>query len=127
MKKINSRMVFEIIMIIGILIFAVISLMPSATKRKSVRLDHGRMNYSGAMLNHKFDGHGTLHIQKEGNYVGNFANGRFEGSGEFTGPSGWRLQGDFSKGELNGVVKLQVGNKTYAKKITEDGKLENAN
>lgn len=127
MKKIDNRMVFEIIMIMSILIFAVISLMPSATKSKRAQLDHGRMNYSGAMLNHKFDGHGTLRVQKEGYYVGDFANGRFEGPGEFTAPSGWRLQGDFSKSELNGVVKLQVGNKTYTKKITEDGKLENAN
>ncbi|AVW09760.1 hypothetical protein [Lactiplantibacillus paraplantarum] len=126
MGKIRSRMIFEIITIVGILTFAVISLMPATTKRQSVQLDHGRMSYSGAVLKHKFDGQGTLQIQKQGRYVGNFANGRFEGPGEFIAPNGWRLQGDFSKGELNGVVKLRVGNKTYAQKIMEDGKLENA-
>ncbi|CAM3139786.1 hypothetical protein [Leuconostoc rapi] len=127
MEKINSRMVFEIITIIGILIFAVISLIPSVVKHKSVQLDHGRMTYSGAMVNHKFNGHGTLQVQKKGTYIGNFANGRFAGSGEFIALNGWRLQGDFSQSKLNGVVKLHVGNKTYAKKMTEDGKLENAN
>ncbi|WP_265481982.1 hypothetical protein [Lactiplantibacillus plantarum] len=86
MGKISSRMVFEIITIIGIVTFAVISLTPSTAKQQSVQLDHGRMSYSGAVLKHKFDGQGTL----------------------------------------NGVVKLRVGNKTYAKKITGDGKLENA-
>ena len=105
-------MVFEIITIIGIVTFAVISLTPSTAKQQSVQLDHGRMSYSGAVLKHKFDGQGTLQVNKQGRYVGNF--------------TGWRLQGNFSKGALNGVVKLRVGNKTYAKKITGDGKLENA-
>ncbi|MDV0429498.1 hypothetical protein RXV91_01195 [Lactiplantibacillus sp. DA1] len=126
MGKISSRMVFEIITIIGIVTFAVISLTPSTAKQQSVQLDHGRMSYSGAVLKHKFDGQGTLQVNKQGRYVGNFTNGRFEGPGEFIAPNGWRLQGDFSKGALNGVVKLRVGNKTYAKKITGDGKLENA-
>ena len=50
MGKISSRMVFEIITIIGIVTFAVISLTPSTAKQQSVQLDHGRMSYSGAGL-----------------------------------------------------------------------------
>lgn len=83
MGKISSRMVFEIITIIGIVTFAVISLTPSTAKQQSVQLDHGRMSYSGAVLKHKFDGQGTLQVNKQGRYVGNFTNGRFEGAGEF--------------------------------------------
>ncbi|EIW14623.1 hypothetical protein N692_10750 [Lactiplantibacillus plantarum EGD-AQ4] len=126
MGKIRSRMIFEIITIVGIIAFAVISLMPATTEKQSLRLDHGRMSYNGAVFKHKFDGRGTLQVQKQGRYVGHFDNGRFEGPGEFIAPSGWRLQGNFDKGELSGVVKLHIGNKTYAQKITADGKLENA-
>uniref|UniRef100_UPI00189EE465 hypothetical protein n=1 Tax=Lactiplantibacillus plantarum TaxID=1590 RepID=UPI00189EE465 len=111
----RSRPIFEIITIIGIITFAVISLTPSTTKQQSVQLDHGRISYNGAVLKHKFDGQGTLEVNKQGRYVGHFTNGRFEGPGEFIAPNGWCLQGNFSKGALNGVVKLRVGNKTYAK------------
>ena len=74
----RSRPIFEIITIIGIITFAVISLTPSTTKQQSVQLDHGRISYNGAVLKHKFDGQGTLQVNKQGRYVGHFTNGRLK-------------------------------------------------
>lgn len=121
MKRTKKRVIFEILMTISVIFFAVISLLPSKAKHQSVQLDDGKMKYAGQILNHKFTGKGVLKIQNEGSYVGNFVDGRFEGDGKFISPKGWQLKDDFKNGELGGVVKLQVGDKTYTQKITKAG------
>lgn len=126
MKQSRGRWIFESISVVAILLLAVISLWPSRTSQQTVRVDHGRMIYTGGVLNHKFAGQGTLKVQGQGTYVGHFKNGRFTGSGEYIAPSGWRIKDDFGNGVLRGSVQLREGRRTYTDKILKDGQLEYA-
>ncbi|MCM0599084.1 MORN repeat-containing protein [Periweissella fabalis] len=126
MRQTIVRRGLELVAVVGIVALGFISLAPQKPTQQTVTLDHGQLKYTGAIANNKFNGQGTLQVQNQGSYTGNFADGRFKGLGEFTAKQGWRLQGDFNNGQLVNNVKLQVGDKTYAQKILEDGTLTNA-
>ncbi|CAH0417626.1 hypothetical protein [Periweissella ghanensis] len=126
MQKSKGRLLTEIGTVIGIVVLGFISLTPAKSQNTTMKLDHGNLVYTGAVINHKFAGQGKLTVQSQGQYVGNFTDGRFQGLGTFTATKGWQMQSDFQNGQLVDQVKLHVGNKTYDQKILADGTLKNA-
>lgn len=126
MQKSKGRLLAEIGTIVGIVVLGYIGLAPEKPKDTTIKMDHGQMTYTGAILNNKFAGQGTLQVKNQGQYVGNFADGRFQGVGTFTAQNGWRMKSNFNNGQLVKKVKLHIGDKTYSQKILADGTLKNA-
>lgn len=120
------RRILEVVTIIVALLLAFVSLMPTKAKYETIKMDHNNLVYTGAVVDNKANGHGTLNIQGQGQYTGNFVDGRFSGIGDFTAKQGWHQQQEFENGQVVNNVKLMVGNKTYIKHISKDGTITNA-
>lgn len=122
-----KRSYFEAISIVVILIFAIISIMPSANHNAYLKLNHGKLIYSGGMIDNKFSGEGKLIFKNHDYYVGNFKNGEFDGSGKFVSHEKWILTGNFEKGEPNGNEKMSNKGKNFFNGVVKDGSLTYAN
>ena len=126
MKKITRRQLGELLAVIVIVVFAVLSLRPQRQHVTAYSLDQKAMTYTGELAKHKFTGKGTLKFKNHDYYVGDFKAGRFNGTGTFVSHKGWRYQGHFAKGVPTGHGQLTVNHKVVAEGQVKDGELINA-
>jgi hypothetical protein len=125
MKKITPRQLGELLAVVVIVVFAVISLRPQRQQVTAYPLNEKTMTYTGKLAKHKFTGKGTLKFKNHDYYVGYFKAGRFNGTGTFVSHEGWRYQGHFKAGSPAGSGKLTLQHKVIQGRV-KDGKLIDA-
>ncbi|MBA2795240.1 hypothetical protein [Streptococcus porcinus] len=72
--------------------------------------DHGRIKYTGYVLNHRMNGKGKLTYGNGDIYSGEFRDGQFSGLGTYKASSGWSYSGRFKNGQADGKGILKAKN-----------------
>ena len=120
LKKIEvTRALVEKIVVVFLAVFALSLFMVTIKTRQTVKIDGGKLTYTGQVMNHRLNGQGTLTYENGDTYSGDFKNGTFEGQGTYTSHEGWTYKGEFKSGQADGQGTL-----TTEKKVTYKGRFE---
>ena len=105
----------ELIAVIAIVCCALSVFTLNLKSQKNLRYDHGKITYTGSVVNHRMNGRGKLTFENGDTYEGDFVNGVFEGEGTFTSSTGWTYTGEFKKGQADGQGILTAQDKKVYK------------
>ncbi|WP_205015365.1 hypothetical protein [Streptococcus porcinus] len=83
--------------------------------------DHGRIKYTGYVLNHRMNGKGQLTYGNGDIYSGEFRDGQFDGLGTYKASSGWSYSGHFKNGQADGKGILKAKNSKVYKGTFKQG------
>lgn len=125
--KIHARLIGEIVTVTVIVIFAMVSLLPTASLFGTPKINDGDLTYHGQIKNHKYDGKGKLTFQNADYYVGDFKDGRFANQGKFVSHDGWEFQGKFRHGVPNGKGQIKQQNQIIFQGDFKNGEVNHAN
>lgn len=122
MKKINlTRGRIELLAVLVILCCGLSVLTVNQKSKATLRYNHGKLVYTGYVVNHRMNGKGKLTYENGDVYEGQFVNGVFDGQGTFTSSTGWSYKGDFKNGQADGQGTLVAQDKKVYKGTFKQG------
>ncbi|KXT78263.1 hypothetical protein [Streptococcus sp. DD13] len=122
-----SRNRIEIYALVLIILCALSVFFVRMSSSATIRLDNGKLHYSGKMVANKMAGQGKLTFENGDVYEGQFSNGLFNGQGTFTSKTGWSYKGEFKNGVAEGQGTLTTEDNVVYKGTFKEGIYQNEN
>lgn len=111
-RNTNKRRLFECIAV-GLMLFGALYTFTHVNgSQQTLRLNDGKITYSGPILASKPTGKGKVTFDNGDAYIGDFKDGLFSGKGKFISHNGWRYEGHFERGLPQGQGQLTTKDNT---------------